>query len=178
MHAVRSGVLSTVARRTGRNEAVRRGAVAAAACWLALGLTPAAPGATLAWGSSGWAVKRLNERLYDLSYLGAARVGSRFTRATFYAVMAFQKFERLKRDGIVGPTTAAALRVAHRPRPPRSGNERRVDVILSRQLAFLVGGAGRVRRTLSVSTGKVGLRTRRGAFASTGESDGRGRRNI
>ena len=136
----------------------------AAVCWLALGLAPTACGATLSWGVSGRAVNRLNDRLYDLSYLGAAQRGRRFTRATFYAVMAFQKFERLKPDGIVGPKTSAALRAAHRPRPPHVGRERRVDVLLSRQLAFLVGEAGRVRRTLSVSTGKAGFRTPTGRF--------------
>jgi len=63
--------------------------------------------------------------------------------------MALLKYEQLKSDGIVGPKASAALRKAHRPRPPHAGDERRVDVILSRQLAFLISGAGRVRRTLS-----------------------------
>src|SRR5215211_1126965 len=164
VHAVRPGVLLTIGQRASHGGALRGVATAAVACWLALALAPAAFGGTLAWGSSGPAVKRLNERLYHLSYLGAARVGRRFTRATFYAVMAFQKFERLKPDGIVGPRTSVALRTAYRPRPPRFGGERRVDVILSRQLAFLVSEAGRVRRTLSVSTGKAGFRTPTGRF--------------
>lgn len=58
-------------------------------------------------------------------------------------------------DGVVGPETSRTLRRATRPRAPR-GTGRRIAVSLRRQLAFLVGGRGRVVRTLSVSTGKAG----------------------
>jgi N-acetylmuramoyl-L-alanine amidase len=119
--------------------------------------------ATLQIGSRGPAVERLGNRLAELRYLPRKDVGRRFTRATHWAVMAFQKYERLGVDGIVGPETRSALRRAARPRAA-FGSGRRILVDLSRQLAFLVGKRDRVRRTLSVSTGRRRYRTPRGAF--------------
>jgi peptidoglycan hydrolase-like protein with peptidoglycan-binding domain len=119
--------------------------------------------ASLQIGSRGPAVERLGYRLAKLSYLPRRDVGSRFTRPTRWAVMAFQKYERLRVDGIVGPQTRSALRSATRPSAP-FGSGRRIAVSLSRQLAFLVGRRDRVRRTLSVSTGRPRYRTPRGSF--------------
>ena len=98
-------------------------------------------------GSRGVEVERLGLRLAKLRYLPTDAVGLRFTRATRWAVMAFQKYERLRVDGIVGPKTQAALRGAGRPRAA-FGRGRRIAVSLGRQLAFLVDGQGRVLRAL------------------------------
>jgi hypothetical protein len=87
-----------------------------------------------------------------------------FTRATFHAVVAFQKYSRLVRDGIVGPQTSAALVTAIRPRPLLSRPGRRIEVSLRRQLAFLVM-RGVVRRTVAVSTGRRGYATPAGNFS-------------
>jgi L,D-transpeptidase catalytic domain/Putative peptidoglycan binding domain len=114
-------------------------------------------------GSRGVEVERLGLRLAKLRYLPTDAVGLRFTRATRWAVMAFQKYERLRVDGIVGPKTQAALRGAGRPRAA-FGRGRRIAVSLGRQLAFLVDGQGRVLRALSVSTGRPGRRTPQGIF--------------
>lgn len=59
--------------------------------------------------------------------------------------------------------TRAALKVAERPLAP-AGKGRRVVVVLSSQLAYLVGARDRVRRTVSVSTGRAGHRTPRGTY--------------
>jgi L,D-transpeptidase catalytic domain/Putative peptidoglycan binding domain len=120
-------------------------------------------GASLQVGSRGPAVERLGNRLAELGYLPREDVGRRFTRTTRWAVMAFQKYERVGVDGIVGPETRSALRRAARP-STAFGSGRRIVVSLSRQLAFLVGERDRARRTLSVSTGRRGYRTPRGAF--------------
>jgi peptidoglycan hydrolase-like protein with peptidoglycan-binding domain len=123
-----------------------------------------AASASLQFGSRGPAVERLGNRLAELGYLTRDDVGRRFTRATRWAVMAFQKYERLRVDGIVGPETRAALKGAARPRAA-FGSGRRICISLSRQLVYLVDGKGRVRRTLSVSTGRARHRTPRGTFS-------------
>ena len=125
---------------------------------------PAVAEARLAYGSRGRAVRALNAQLADLTYLPRARVSDRFTTSTFHAVVAFQKYAGLARDGIVGPRTQAALRRAEVPRPPTTRGGKRIDVSLDDQLAFLVEH-GRVRRTVAVSTGRRGYATPRGRFA-------------
>ena len=115
-------------------------------------------------GSEGAAVLTLNRRLHELTYLRRKQIGSLFTRATFHAVVAFQKYSGLARDGIVGPKTRAPLRVARRPRPVLAAGGRRIEVSLRRQLTFLIR-RGIVRRTTSVSTGKSGYATPSGDFS-------------
>ena len=158
-----------------RSGAVLRALPLLAATAVALAAVPTAS-ATLELGSRGPAVKRLNARLATLTYLPADRVGSRFTRATRYSVMAFQKYARLQVDGIVGPATTSALREAQRPTATApAGSGRRIAVSLSRQLAFLVGRGGRVRRTLSVSTARPGTGRRAARSASIAVIRVRGR---
>jgi hypothetical protein len=115
-------------------------------------------------GSRGPAVLSLNERLAELRYLRAHQVSSVFTAGTFHAVVAFQKYSRLSRDGIVGPETRAALRTARRPRPLLAQPGRRIEVWLARQLAFLVA-RGAVKRAVAVSTGRPGYETPSGRFS-------------
>ncbi len=126
--------------------------------------TPTAEAAPLSVGSRGAAVLALNQRLAELGYLPRRNVTSTFTRATFHAVIAFQKYERLARDGVVGRRTQAALRDARRPRPRLSAGGRRIEVWRDRQLALLIVNGVAVR-TVAVSTGKAGYRTPRGRFA-------------
>lgn len=114
-------------------------------------------------GSQGPAVLALNRRLHELTYLRREQIASLFTRATFHAVVAFQKYSGLTRDGIAGPNTREALRMARRPRPMLAAAGRRIEVSLRRQLAFLIQ-RGIVRRTVAVSTGKRGYVTPSGDF--------------
>ena len=60
---------------------------------------------TLAIGSSGYAVRALQELLYERGYLSAADLDGMFGPKTKDAVKAFQSFSGLSVDGIVGKNT-------------------------------------------------------------------------
>ncbi len=62
-------------------------------------------------GSSGPAVKDLQQKLKDLGF-DPKGVDGKFGPGTLAAVTAFQKRKKLRADGFVGPKTIAALRAA------------------------------------------------------------------
>ena len=68
-------------------------------------------------GSRGPRVRALQQRLIALGYLPSGRADGVFGRRTWHAVVAFQGWQRLQRDGVAGPRTFAALASAVRPRP-------------------------------------------------------------
>ena len=109
------------------------------------------------------ATRALQQRLADLGYMRADEVDGRPGPRTTSAVVAFQKWSGLARDGVAGPATRAALSSATRPAPTRPGTGRRVEVLLDRQLALVIDGA-RVTRTLDVSSGKPGYDTPAGSW--------------
>ena len=78
--------------------------------------------------------------------------------------MALQKHERIDRDGVFGPQTAAALKEAEPPEAPAGGAATRIDVDVSDQLAYVVVGDELVT-VLSVASGADGYDTPRGTFA-------------
>ncbi len=110
------------------------------------------------------AVRALQQQLADLSYLPPEAVDGVAGEQTQFAVVAFQKWAGLSRDGIVGPQTKAALASAARPTPRTAGGGRRVEVLLDRQLALVVDG-GRVVRTITVSSGAAGTPTPPGSYS-------------
>ncbi len=65
-------------------------------------------GTTLKLGDNGTAVKQLQQRLIDLGYL-TGKADGKFGPATFAALKAFQKSNKLSQDGIAGPKTLKAL---------------------------------------------------------------------
>ena len=107
------------------------------------------PRTTLLRGDSGPKVLALQQRLSGLGYWLGAPDGS-FGSLTQQAVWAFQKSAGLKRDGVVGPRTRAALAAGVRPKATLSGNG--VEIDLDRQILLLVRG-GSVRTILNTSTG-------------------------
>ncbi|HYI17682.1 MAG TPA: L,D-transpeptidase family protein [Solirubrobacteraceae bacterium] len=109
------------------------------------------------------AARALQDRLADLGFLPRSGVDGQAGEQTRFAVMAFQKWARLDRDGVAGPRTEAALERARRPTPRTSGAGRRVEVLLDRQLALYVN-RGRVVRTLHISSGADGFATPTGRF--------------
>ena len=108
-------------------------------------------------------VRTLQQRLAGLGFMPASGVDGVAGEQTRFAVLGFQKWARLGRDGDAGPATRKALAGASRPTPRTSGTGRRVEVLLDRQLALYIEG-GRVVRTLHVATGARGFETPAGRF--------------
>ena len=106
----------------------------------------------------------VQRKLADLGYLDPSGVDGRDGPATFNAVMAFQKWEGLGRDGSVGPQTLAALAKAQRPTPRTKGPAgTRVEVLLDRQLTLFIVD-NKVVRVLPMSSGKPGYETPPGQY--------------
>ncbi len=109
--------------------------------------------------------REIQQRLANLGYLAAADVDGRNGPKTQSAVIAFQKWERLARDGVVGPATRARLANATRPTPrTKGGSGRRIEVLLDRQVTLAIQD-NRVVRILHVSTGAAATPTRVGTFS-------------
>jgi N-acetylmuramoyl-L-alanine amidase len=117
-------------------------------------------------GSSGPAVEELKAELRAQKYW--VDKGSTFTNATRDAVMAFQKVNRIDRDGEVGPQTWGALDNPIRP-SIGSGENDRVVIDLSDQVLYLVDD-GQLKKTVNTSTGDPnspdgqGIATPQGTF--------------
>jgi lipoprotein-anchoring transpeptidase ErfK/SrfK len=107
--------------------------------------------------------RAIQTRLAQLRYLPKNAVDGRYGYRTQQAVIAFQSWERLDRDGIVGPITAQALETAHRPRPRKGGPKKRIEVRRERGVALLVKG-GKTKRAVHVSTGAPGTETPAGRY--------------
>lgn len=79
------------------------------------GPTPVAPPTST--GPPTASTAEVEHKLAELGYLDPSEDNGRKDDATFNAVMAFQKWEGLARDGDAGPQTTAALATATRPTP-------------------------------------------------------------
>jgi peptidoglycan hydrolase-like protein with peptidoglycan-binding domain len=114
---------------------------------------------TLSQGSSGAEVLWLEQRLSDLSYRPGPIDGV-YDKRTYQAVLAFQKWEGLTRDGVVGVNVWSRILGAGRPTPSRSGSGVWLEVNKAKQVLLYVQD-GMVLRTLPVSTGSpnVGIVT-------------------
>ncbi len=66
---------------------------------------------TLAWGSKGEDVKKVQEKLIQYGYLKGEKDGI-YLKDTYDAVVLFQKRNGLKADGVVGPSTLSALGIS------------------------------------------------------------------
>lgn len=100
-------------------------------------------------GDSGDAVGTLQQRLDALGYWVGPTDGV-YGELTEQAVLAFQGWEGLPRDGRVGPETRAALDTASRPAPAAAGDL--IEVHLDQQVLLVVDD-GRTEQALHVSTG-------------------------
>ena len=107
-------------------------------------------------------VEALQERLAALSYLPAGYRTGILDYRTVQAVMAFQGWEGITRDGVAGPQTRKRLLIAAPPRP-WSATGRHVEVHIAQQVLLLVDG-GRVVRAIHVSTAAPGHVTPTGSF--------------
>jgi lipoprotein-anchoring transpeptidase ErfK/SrfK len=106
----------------------------------------------------------VQKRLVSLGYLPANSVTGTWNARTSHAVLAFQAWERLTRDGIVGPQTLAALENAARPKPAGKLGGRRVEVYREKGVTLLVENR-RVVRALHSSSGKRAYETPAGSFS-------------
>jgi peptidoglycan hydrolase-like protein with peptidoglycan-binding domain len=97
---------------------------------------PEAP-AKLSSGSEGPAVRALQRRLRELGYQVQAADGH-FGPETHHSVVAFQKVNRLGRDGVVGPITRRALERPRVPRPRSTKAGFHVEADLTLQVVYMV----------------------------------------
>jgi peptidoglycan hydrolase-like protein with peptidoglycan-binding domain len=97
---------------------------------------PRAP-ARLRSGSEGAAVKALQRRLRELGYQVQAADGH-FGPETHHSVVAFQKVNRLGRDGVVGPITRRALERPRVPKPRSTKAGFHVEADLTLQVVYMV----------------------------------------
>jgi len=128
------------------------------------GSTASAPARTppLHLGSRGARVRALQQRLVVLGYLPPGSADGVYGQRTWQAVVAFQGWQRLHRDGVVGTRTRAALASAVRPRPwARLGRALELDL---RRQVLLVVRAGRTTRAIHISSAARGYVTPRGRF--------------
>ncbi len=117
---------------------------------------------TMRLGSSGQAVRELQKRLAWALYLpwGSA-IDGHFGWQTWHAVVAFQGWNHLNRDGVVGPATRAAL--SHAQRPQAWSGTTGFEIHLTQQVVLLIRDR-RVVRAVHVSTGAPGRSTPTGFF--------------
>ena len=117
--------------------------------WL-LPTTPPPLPPTLGPGASGPAVALLQQQLSALGYWVDTTAGS-FDDSTEQAVWALQKAAGLPRDGVVGPSTWAALDAGVVPHP-RSTSGYVIEIDLEDDLIMVVDN-GHLEYTLNTSTG-------------------------
>jgi lipoprotein-anchoring transpeptidase ErfK/SrfK len=110
---------------------------------------PAAP-AKLSSGASGAAVKALQHRLGELGYQVQAADGQ-FGGETLHSVVAFQKVNRLGRDGVVGPITRKALEHPRIPQPRSTKPGFHVEADLTLQVVYMVKD-GKIQEILDASS--------------------------
>jgi lipoprotein-anchoring transpeptidase ErfK/SrfK len=125
--------------------------------------TTVVPDKTGPGSAAGESTKWIQQRLVALGYLPGSAVTGHLGPWTRGAVLAFQGWEKLGRDGVPGPATISRLRTAKRP-TPAAGSGKRIEVYLTAQVALLVNG-NRVDRVIKVSTGAPGYATPAGNYA-------------
>lgn len=109
-------------------------------------------------------VKAAQLRLIALGYLLKGDADGRFGPMTSNALLAFQKWERLPRTGLLDAATDSRLMTAVRPRPVTLGRSgRRAEVLLDRQVTLLIEDNA-VVRAIAVSTGKPSTPTPPGDY--------------
>jgi lipoprotein-anchoring transpeptidase ErfK/SrfK len=112
--------------------------------------------------------RTVQTRLAALSYLPPDAATGSYDYRTQQAVLAFQSWEGLARDGVVGPMTLARLMTATTPIPLSAARGRHIEIYRSKGVVLLLDGA-KVVRAIHTSTGVGGdapdLGTPPGRFA-------------
>jgi hypothetical protein len=105
----------------------------------------------------------LQQTLADLGFMDPRAVTGSADSQTATAVLGFQKWIGLPRDGLVTEPLLEALATTTRPQPALRAPGRRIEVQLDRQLALLIDN-GRVERVVHISSGAFG-KTPEGTFS-------------
>ena len=106
--------------------------------------------------------REVQQLLVDLGFMHASGLTGSLDAQTTTALLGFQKWIGLPRDGVLSAATVDALRRATRPLPRLRAPGRRIEVQLDRQLALLIEN-GRLVRAVHVSSGAGGA-TPTGSF--------------
>jgi putative peptidoglycan binding protein/L,D-transpeptidase-like protein/sporulation and spore germination protein len=96
--------------------------------------------------------RAVQTKLAALGYLPQAAVNGTFDYRTMQAVLAFQAWEGLQRDGVVGPQTSKRLAAAVAPLPLSRAPGRHVEIYRQRGVVLLIDGSKLVR-AIHTSTG-------------------------
>ncbi len=107
-------------------------------------------------------IREVQRLLVDLGFLAPGGVTVRVDDATSVAVLAFEKWSGLPRDGVLDDRVRATLRRATRPQPLLRRPGKRVEIDLGRQVALQIVD-DRVERVFHISTGAGGA-TPSGSF--------------
>ncbi len=100
-------------------------------------------------------IRGIQRALANLRYLPTSAVNGRYDDRTKQAIMAFQSWNGLDRDGVGGPKTTASLRTAGIPKPGARTAARRIEIYRRKGVMLLISG-GRVQRAIHTSTGRGG----------------------
>ena len=114
-------------------------------------------------GEKGLNTREIQRRLAQLNYLPPGAVDGKDGYRTQQAVIAFQSWEGLDRDGVVGPMTTAALSRAKPPKPSGQGPSKRIEVYRAKGVTLLIAH-GKVRRAIHTSSGAPGTETPAGTY--------------
>jgi hypothetical protein len=101
-------------------------------------------------GDTGPAVVALQKRLIALGYQVPSADGT-IGSETDHAIVAFQKVNRLARDGVAGPLTMKALENPRVPQPRMGGNGLHIEADLTLQVVYVVVD-GKIQRILDASS--------------------------
>lgn len=100
-------------------------------------------------------LRDLQQLLADLGFMARTGVTGVPGDETATAVLAFEKWQGLPRDGVLDPAVAASLARATRPEPFGRKEGRRVEILLRRQVALQIVD-DRVERVFHISSGAGG----------------------
>lgn len=107
--------------------------------------------------------RQVQTKLAKIGYLPKSAIDGLDGYQTRQAVIAFQAWNGLGRDGVVGPATSTALKIAKRPVPRSGGPARRIEVYNDKGVTLLIDG-GRTVRAIHTSSGAAGTPTYLGRF--------------
>ena len=107
-------------------------------------------------------LRETQQLLVDLGFMARSGVTGRPGDETSVAVLAFEKWTGMPRDGVLDAAVVKAIARATRPEPVRREAGKRVELLLDRQVALAIVD-NRVERVFHVSSGSGG-RTPAGSF--------------